>query len=310
MAQVLDRRSRHTDAPRRQHRRHGSDATADYLRRIRRFALLTAQDEVDLGRRISAGAHAQRARPGCTAADDVVWVVQDAHRAKERLVTANLRLVVSVAKRYQGRGLELLDLIQEGNLGLIRAAERFDHTRGIKFSTYATWSIRSAVVRAIADQARTIRIPANVVDAMGRVERHVTAQRQRNTTWSVASVAHDLGLSERTVRLSLESARMQPRSHPNLEAGEVVTHPVARFDNTPDVAEQVCDRLDVASLLRQVNASLGKRSADVLVRRFGLDGGEPRSLAEIAGVYGISRERVRQIEQAALRFARQRWRRT
>ncbi|PSL08381.1 RNA polymerase nonessential primary-like sigma factor [Haloactinopolyspora alba] len=291
------------------------DAAADYLRQVRRHPLLDAADEVDLAKRIEAGMFAEylAAAPGVVGPHrqrELAAVAEDGRRARDRLVTSNLRLVVSVAKRYQGRGLDLLDLIQEGNVGLIRAVERFDHTRGTRFSTYATWWIRQAVVRALTDQSRAIRVPAYMTAVISRVEGRVAELRRRGAAWTDSSLAADLGLDERTVRRALARGRVQPVAARRVDpaaAGSGEFRPEHGVRAVPDFSAGVDAEIDVAASLRQVAAALGPRSADVLVRRFGLDGTAPRTLAEIGSVYGITRERVRQIERRALAHLRQQW---
>ncbi|MFT4035456.1 MAG: sigma-70 family RNA polymerase sigma factor [Patulibacter sp.] len=261
----------------------GVDALRMYLRAIGRVPLLTAAEEVELAKRIEKG--------------DL--------SAKQHMVEANLRLVVSIAKGYLGRGLGLLDLIQEGSLGLIRAVEKFDYRRGFKFSTYATWWIRQAVSRAIADKARTIRVPVHMVEKIGRVnhaERRLLAELGREP--SIAELAADLELTEQEVR-EIQKYGMQPVS---------LDKPVGDEDDTSlgDFVEdtQSPTALDVAaaemrkSHVDQALAELGERERQVLALRYGLDGGEQHTLDEVGRMFDITRERVRQIEGQSLRRLR------
>jgi RNA polymerase primary sigma factor len=261
----------------------GVDALRMYLRAIGRVPLLTAAEEIELAKRIEKG--------------DL--------GAKQHMVEANLRLVVSIAKGYLGRGLGLLDLIQEGSLGLIRAVEKFDYRRGFKFSTYATWWIRQAVSRAIADKARTIRVPVHMVEKIGRVnhaERRLLAQLGRDP--SIAELAAELELTEQEVR-EIQKYGMQPVS---------LDKPVGDEDDTSlgDFVEdtQSPTALDVAAAemrkrhVDQALAELGERERQVLALRYGLDGGEQHTLDEVGRMFDITRERVRQIEGQSLRRLR------
>ncbi|MEH3055433.1 MAG: sigma-70 family RNA polymerase sigma factor [Patulibacter minatonensis] len=261
----------------------GVDALRMYLRAIGRVPLLTAAEEIELAKRIEKG--------------DL--------GAKQHMVEANLRLVVSIAKGYLGRGLGLLDLIQEGSLGLIRAVEKFDYRRGFKFSTYATWWIRQAVSRAIADKARTIRVPVHMVEKIGRVnhaERRLLARMGREP--SIAELAAELELTEQEVR-EIQKYGMQPVS---------LDKPVGDEDDTSlgDFVEdtQSPTALDVAaaemrkSHVDQALAELGERERQVLALRYGLDGGEQHTLDEVGRMFDITRERVRQIEGQSLRRLR------
>ena len=261
----------------------GVDALRMYLRAIGRVPLLTAAEEIDLAKRIEKGDLA----------------------AKQHMVEANLRLVVSIAKGYLGRGLGLLDLIQEGSLGLIRAAEKFDYRRGFKFSTYATWWIRQAVSRAIPDKARTIRVPVHMVEKIGRVnhaERRLLARMGREP--SIAELAAELELTEQEVR-EIQKYGMQPVS---------LDKPVGDEDDTSlgDFVEDTASptALDVAAAemrkqhVDQALAELGERERQVLALRYGLDGGEQHTLDEVGRMFDITRERVRQIEGQSLRRLR------
>jgi RNA polymerase primary sigma factor len=249
-----------------------ADPVKDYLKQIGRVPLLNAEQEVELAKRIEAGLFAEEklAEGGQKLPSDVrldlEWIAEDGTRAKNHLLEANLRLVVSLAKRYTGRGMLFLDLIQEGNLGLIRAVEKFDYTKGYKFSTYATWWIRQAITRAMADQARTIRIPVHMVEVINKLAR---VQRQ---------MLQDLGREptpdELAVELIEDSEAIQP--------GEAVSFTLLQ--------EQLHSVLD----------TLSEREAGVVSMRFGLTDGQPKTLDEIGKVYGVTRERIRQIESKTM----------
>jgi RNA polymerase primary sigma factor len=291
----------------------GPSASADlvrvYLREIGRVALLTAADEVDLAKRVEAGVFAaerleQLEGDGTLGAElrrDLLAVVGDGQRAKQRLIEANLRLVVSIAKRYAGRGLPFLDLIQEGNLGLIRAVEKFDYTRGFKFSTYASWWIRQAVSRAVADQARTIRIPVHMVETVNRILR---AQRLL-----VQSLGRDPSAAEIAVQVDMPTERveeikrlaMEPvslHSPVGEEEGSELGDLIEDSESVPP-AELVSAGL-LASHVEAVLTHLGDREREVVRMRYGLTDGEPRTLEEVGRAFGVTRERVRQIEAKSL----------
>jgi RNA polymerase primary sigma factor len=291
----------------------GPSASADlvrvYLREIGRVALLTAADEVDLAKRVEAGVFAaerleQLERDGKLGVElrrDLLAVVGDGQRAKQRLIESNLRLVVSIAKRYAGRGLPFLDLIQEGNLGLIRAVEKFDYTRGFKFSTYASWWIRQAVSRAVADQARTIRIPVHMVETVNRILR---AQRLL-----VQSLGRDPSAAEIAVQVDMPAERveeikrlaMEPvslHSPVGEEEGSELGDLIEDSESVPP-AELVSAGL-LASHVEAVLTHLGDREREVVRMRYGLTDGEPRTLEEVGRAFGVTRERVRQIEAKSL----------
>jgi RNA polymerase primary sigma factor len=291
----------------------GPSASADlvrvYLREIGRVALLTAADEVDLAKRVEAGVFAaerleQLERDGSLDGElrrDLLAVVGDGQRAKQRLIESNLRLVVSIAKRYAGRGLPFLDLIQEGNLGLIRAVEKFDYTRGFKFSTYASWWIRQAVSRAVADQARTIRIPVHMVETVNRILR---AQRLL-----VQSLGRDPSAAEIAVQVDMPAERveeikrlaMEPvslHSPVGEEEGSELGDLIEDSESVPP-AELVSAGL-LASHVEAVLTHLGDREREVVRMRYGLTDGEPRTLEEVGRAFGVTRERVRQIEAKSL----------
>jgi RNA polymerase primary sigma factor len=291
----------------------GPSASADlvrvYLREIGRVALLTAADEVDLAKRVEAGVFAAErlsllesaSSPDPDLRRDLLAVVGDGQRAKQRLIESNLRLVVSIAKRYAGRGLPFLDLIQEGNLGLIRAVEKFDYTRGFKFSTYASWWIRQAVSRAVADQARTIRIPVHMVETVNRILR---AQRMLVQTLgrdpSAAEIAVQVDMPAERVeeikRLAMEPVSLH--SPVGEEEGSELGDLIEDSESVPP-AELVSAGL-LASHVEAVLTHLGDREREVVRMRYGLTDGEPRTLEEVGRAFGVTRERVRQIEAKSL----------
>jgi len=284
------------------------DLVRIYLREIGRVPLLTAQDEVDLAKAIEAGLFAEEKLQGsltsaeCRGAElaELALLAAEGMRAKQRLIEANLRLVVSIAKRYIGRGLVFLDLIQEGNLGLIRAVEKFDYTKGYKFSTYATWWIRQAITRAIADQARTIRIPVHMVETinkMARIQRQLHQDLGREAT--PEEIAMEMGLSADRVaeiqRIAQEPVSLQsPIGEEDSDLGDfiedadaVVPMEAAAFIMLQDQLEQVLDNLSI-------------REQRIIQLRFGLTDGHPRTLEEVGREFGVTRERIRQIESKTL----------
>ncbi|RZS89697.1 RNA polymerase primary sigma factor [Motilibacter rhizosphaerae] len=287
-----------------------TDLVRLYLREIGRVRLLTAEEEVSLARAVEAGLFAQEKLTA--GVDDPVLradlctVVREGSRAKDHLVAANLRLVVSVAKRYAGRGLPLLDLIQEGNLGLIRAVEKFDYARGYKFSTYASWWIRQSVSRALADQGRTIRVPVHMAESINRVLRTQRALAQdlgREPTPEEIGLAADLP-AERVVealRSALEpvSLHLAVGEEGGSELGDLIedAEAVAPLDSV--VSRLLSDHLE------QVLACLGERERQVVRLRYGLDDGEVHTLEEVGQRFGVTRERVRQIEAKTLAKLRQ-----
>ncbi|MGK4583404.1 RNA polymerase sigma factor [Kitasatospora sp. HPMI-4] len=302
-----------------------ADLLRQYLREIGRIRLLTAAEEVELARQVEAGLFAEEALdrrvaagaqvpvPGTTAdpsgttgsaaplTDELDRLVLLGRLAKRRLIEANLRLVVSVAKRYVGRGLTLLDLIQEGNLGLIRAVEKFDYTRGYKFSTYATWWIRQSMSRALADQARTIRVPVHVVELINRVLRVQRALLQeRGAEPGPAEVAAVLELSEARVREVLRLAQ-EPVSlyTPVGEEDDVALGDLIEDADAVSPVENASFLL-LREHLEAVLATLGERERQVVQLRYGLDDGRPRTLEEIGNLFGVTRERIRQIESKTL----------
>ncbi|MFI7022396.1 RNA polymerase sigma factor SigB [Micromonospora sp. NPDC049900] len=284
-----------------------TDLVRAYLNGIGRTKLLTAAEEVDLAKRIEAGLFAEEKLSTCTplSADlhaDLNVVAQQGRAAKNHLLEANLRLVVSIAKRYTGRGMAFLDLIQEGNLGLIRAVEKFDYTKGYKFSTYATWWIRQAITRAMADQARTIRIPVHMVE---QVNRMVRARRELSVSLgrepTVAEVARALDVPEFQV-IELISYDREPVSL-DQAVGEDGESALGDFVAAADPAGGPGDTAAQGELRNEVSivlATLSQREQAVIRLRFGLDDGRQRTLDEVGREFGLSRERIRQIEKVTL----------
>jgi RNA polymerase primary sigma factor len=284
----------------------GGDPVRVYLQEIGRVRLLTAEEEIDLAKRVGAGEQAAALLASDAELDPArARVLRRIRRggelAKQRMVEANLRLVVSIAKRYVGRGLLFLDLIQEGNLGLIRAVEKFDYTRGYKFSTYATWWIRQAITRAIADQSRTIRIPVHMVDTMHRVarmQRQLVQQLGREPT--PEEVGAEVGLPAERIREILHLSQ-EPVSLESPVGEEEDSH-LADFVEDPDpvvpmeAASFVLLREQLAALLD----TLSEREQRVIQLRFGMHDGRPRTLEEVGEAFGVTRERVRQIESKTL----------
>jgi RNA polymerase primary sigma factor len=283
-----------------------SDLFRQYLREIGRIPLLTAADEVDLARRVEAGLFAEEKLGNATDLDsqlalDLDTLVVMGRMAKRRLVEANLRLVVSVAKRYVGRGLTMLDLVQEGNLGLIRAVEKFDYARGYKFSTYATWWIRQAMSRALADQARTIRVPVHVVELINRVvrvQRRMLQEQGYEPTH--AEVAAHLELTPERVGEVLRLAQEPVSLHaPVGEEDDVSLGDLIEDGDATSPMESAAFLL-LRQHLEVVLSTLGERERKVVQLRYGLDDGRPRTLEEIGRIFGVTRERIRQIESKTL----------
>ena len=288
----------------------GLGATTDlvrvYLREIGRRKLLTADEEVDLARRVEVGlfAAAKLAEPSTI---DTEWrwelaaLAKAGERAKDQIIEANLRLVVSVAKRYVGRGVPMLDLVQEGNLGLIRAVEKFDYAKGFKFSTYATWWIRQAISRALADQSRTIRVPIHVADAMNRVlrsQRDLTQELGR--TAKPAEIADAVGIEEERVVEMLRIAQEPVSLHTPI--GEKDGSELADLIEDAD-AVSLEESAAHAMLPVELNAAMSvltDRERSVMRMRYGLSDGRAHTLEEVGQVFGITRERVRQIEARSL----------
>jgi RNA polymerase primary sigma factor len=283
-----------------------ADPVKDYLKQIGKVALLNAEQEVELAKRIEAGLFAEEKLAGATNLEpklrrELEWIAQDGRRAKNHLLEANLRLVVSLAKRYTGRGMLFLDLIQEGNLGLIRAVEKFDYTKGYKFSTYATWWIRQAITRAMADQARTIRIPVHMVEVinkLARVQRQMLQDLGREPT--PEELAKELDMTPEKV-VEVQKYGREPISlHTPLgEDGD------SEFGDLIEDSEAIvpADAVSFTLLqeqLHQVLDTLSEREAGVVSMRFGLTDGQPKTLDEIGKVYGVTRERIRQIESKTM----------
>ncbi|MEU8650022.1 RNA polymerase sigma factor [Streptomyces sp. NPDC048737] len=283
-----------------------SDLFRQYLREIGRIPLLTAAEEVELARRVEAGLFAEAKLSGTPDMDgdlalDLDRLVVMGRMAKRRLIESNLRLVVSVAKRYVGRGLTMLDLVQEGNLGLIRAVEKFDYARGYKFSTYATWWIRQAMSRALADQARTIRVPVHVVELINRV---VRVQRrllqERGCEPTADEVAAQLDLAPERVGEVLRLAQEPVSLHaPVGEEDDVALGDLIEDGDAASPVESAAFLL-LREHLEAVLSTLGERERKVVQLRYGLADGRPRTLEEIGRIFGVTRERIRQIESKTL----------
>jgi RNA polymerase nonessential primary-like sigma factor len=283
-----------------------ADLVRVYLNGIGRTALLTAEQEVDLAKRIEAGVFAAHkletgTRLSAQRKADLRAVIRGGNAARNHLLVANLRLVVSLAKRYTGRGMPLLDLIQEGNLGLIRAVEKFDYTKGFKFSTYATWWIRQAISRGMADQGRTIRLPVHLVEQvnkLSRLKRELHQQLGRDAT--MAELAEESGIPEEKIADLLDHAR-DPVSL-DMPVGSDEEAPLGDFieDSESTSAEAQVVAGFMHSDINKVLKTLDEREQSVVRLRYGLDDGRPHTLDEIGRVFGISRERVRQIERDSM----------
>ncbi len=287
-----------------------ADSVRAYLKQIGKVALLNAEEEVDLAKRIEAGLYAaERLRQLELSGDklplqerrDLGWIIRDGERAKNHLLEANLRLVVSLAKRYTGRGMAFLDLIQEGNLGLIRAVEKFDYTKGYKFSTYATWWIRQAITRAMADQARTIRIPVHMVEVinkLGRIQRELLQDLGREPT--PEELAKEMDITPDKV-LEIQQYAREPISL-DQTIGDEGDSQLGDFieDSEAVVAVDAVSFTLLQDQLQSVLHTLSEREAGVVKLRFGLTDGQPRTLDEIGQVYGVTRERIRQIESKTM----------
>jgi RNA polymerase primary sigma factor len=283
-----------------------ADSVRVYLKQIGKIALLSAEEEVELAKRIEAGLYAAervRRAEGVTGnlapqlRRDLRWIARDGQRAKNHLLEANLRLVVSLAKRHVGRGMALLDLIQEGNLGLIHAVEKFDYTKGCKFSTYATWWIRQAISRAMAEQARTIRIPVHMVEVinkLGRLTRELLLDLGREPT--PQELATQMDITAEAV-LEIQHYAREPLSL-DQTIGEEGDSQLGDFieDSQAVVALDAVSFILLQDHLQSVLTTLSEREAGIVRLRFGLTDGKPRTLDQIAQVYGITRERIRQIE--------------
>ena len=287
-----------------------ADSVRAYLKRIGRVALLNAEEEVDLAKRIEAGLYAaeQLGRVGDITAElsselrwDLRLIVSDGQRARNHLVEANLRLVVSLAKRYTGRGMAFLDLIQEGSFGLIRAVEKFDYAKGYKFSTYATWWIRQSLTRAMADQSRTIRIPVHIgeiISTLGRIQRELLQDLGRQPT--AEELAKEMDITAGKV-LELQQYAREPLSL-NQTIGDEGDSQLGDFieDSQAVVAMDAVSFTLLRDDLRSILATLSEREASIVRLRYGLIDGRPRTLDEISHVHGVSRERIRQIETKAM----------
>jgi RNA polymerase primary sigma factor len=283
-----------------------ADPVKDYLKQIGKVPLLNAEQEVELAKRIEAGLFAEEKlnsgeKLTVKLRKEFEWIAEDGRRAKNHLLEANLRLVVSLAKRYTGRGMLFLDLIQEGNLGLIRAVEKFDYTKGYKFSTYATWWIRQAITRAMADQARTIRIPVHMVEVinkLARVQRQMLQDLGREPT--PEELAAELDMTPEKV-IEVQKYGREPISlHTPLgEDGDSEFGDLIEDSEAIVPAEAVSFTL-LQEQLHSVLDTLSEREAGVVSMRFGLTDGQPKTLDEIGKVYGVTRERIRQIESKTL----------
>ena len=283
-----------------------ADPVKDYLKQIGKVPLLNAEQEVELAKRIEAGLFAEeklaeRENLSTDARIDLEWIAEDGTRAKNHLLEANLRLVVSLAKRYTGRGMLFLDLIQEGNLGLIRAVEKFDYTKGYKFSTYATWWIRQAITRAMADQARTIRIPVHMVEVinkLARVQRQMLQDLGREPTPDELAVELDM-TPEKVVEVQKYGREPISLHTPLGEDGDSEFGDLIEDSEAIQPGEAVSFTL-LQEQLHSVLDTLSEREAGVVSMRFGLTDGQPKTLDEIGKVYGVTRERIRQIESKTM----------
>lgn len=287
-----------------------ADSVRAYLKQIGKVALLNAEEEVDLAKRIEAGLYAEHFLKELEAGEekvlpsqrrDLKLVIRDGDKAKNHLLEANLRLVVSLAKRYTGRGMAFLDLIQEGNLGLIRAVEKFDYAKGYKFSTYATWWIRQAITRAMADQARTIRIPVHMVEVinkLGRIQRELLQDLGREPT--PEELAKEMDITPEKV-LEIQQYAHEPISL-DQTIGDEGDSQLGDFieDSEAVVAVDAVSFTLLQDQLQDVLDTLSEREAGVVRLRFGLTDGQPRTLDEIGQVYGVTRERIRQIESKTM----------
>lgn len=285
-----------------------NDPVGLYLKEMARVPLLNTEEEVDLAQRLKAGEEAAKKlkrKPSSPQAEEWQWVIQDGQAAREHLIKANTRLVVSIAKKYMSRGVPFLDLIQEGNLGLMKAVEKFDHTRGFRFSTYATWWIRQTITRAIADQGRTIRVPVHMSDRIRRlyrIARELEQQLGRKPT--LEEIAKEMDCEPRKVQWMLKVS-WQPLSleHP---VGEDEDSELGNFienDSMPTPAQSAYDKM-LQEKIDELLATLTPREARILRLRFGLQNGRSYTLEEVGQKFGLTRERIRQIEGHALRRLR------
>ena len=297
------------------------DPVRDYLRQIGKVPLLNAEQEVELAKRVEAGLYAaeklridddlaeqgvqfgkgKRRRLSPKMRNELEWISKDGQRAKNHLLEANLRLVVSLAKRYTGRGMLFLDLIQEGNLGLIRAVEKFDYTKGYKFSTYATWWIRQAITRAMADQARTIRIPVHMVEVinkLARIQRQLLQDLGREPT--IEELAKEMDLpADKIVEIQKYGREPVSLETPLGEDGDTNFGDLIE-DSDAVVASEAVSFSMMQDELNSVLETLTEREAGVIMLRFGLTDGVPRTLDDVGKIYGVTRERIRQIESKTL----------
>ncbi|NAS20347.1 sigma-70 family RNA polymerase sigma factor [Herbidospora sp. NEAU-GS84] len=286
------------------------DSVHTYLKSIGRRTLLTAAQEVELARRIEAGLYAEYKldlaeetgrRLSAVEREDLEWVIEDGRRAKDHMLEANLRLVVSVAKKYTDRGMALLDVVQEGNLGLIRAVEKFDYTKGFKFSTYAMWWIRQAIQRGFADSARTIRLPVHVLEMLSklsRVERDMHQRLGREPT--PEELAVELDKTPDQIEELLRTSR-QPISLDSTIGEDGETRIGDLIEDVDSLeASEVVDRQLLAEQLKGVLSNLSPREAKIMALRFGLADGKPHTLDEIGKHLGLTRERIRQLEKESL----------
>jgi RNA polymerase primary sigma factor len=289
-----------------------TDLVRHYLKEIGRVRLLTAEEEVQLSRRIEAGVFATDRLDTAPALShthrrELEIIARDGTIAKQRLIEANLRLVVSIAKRYSGRGLPFLDLVQEGNLGLIRAVEKFDYTKGYKFSTYATWWIRQAVTRALADQARTIRVPVHVVEVINKIIRlQRSLHQEHGTEPTIEELAVVMDMTPERVVEALRYAQDPVSLHTPVGESEE-----SEFGDLIEDLNAACpaDAASVSMLRSDLDAlleTLGDREKRVVTMRYGLDDGTPHTLEEVGQIFGVTRERVRQIEANTLAKLRHR----
>jgi RNA polymerase sigma factor (sigma-70 family) len=284
-----------------------ADLVRVYLNEIGKVALLSAADEVDLAKRIEAGLYAEHLLSAsnnfsATRKRELRALVVDGDRAKDHLLRANLRLVVSLAKRYTGHGMPFLDLIQEGNLGLIRAVEKFDYAKGFKFSTYATWWIRQAISRAMADQSRTIRLPVHLVEQVNKLQR---VRREISQTLggeaTHAEMAHELDITEERVRELIDISRdlvsldQTVGTDDDASLGDFIAD-----DRATAAAETSVEAQLMRRQLADVLNTLEPREAAVVRMRYGLDGGQPKTLDDIGRAFKLSRERIRQIERETM----------
>jgi RNA polymerase primary sigma factor len=284
-----------------------ADPVKDYLKQIGKVPLLNAEQEVELAKRIEAGLFAEQKLGGHDGSmqdggrDDLEWIAEDGRRAKDHLLEANLRLVVSLAKHYTGRGMLFLDLIQEGNLGLIRAVEKFDYTKGYKFSTYATWWIRQAITRAMADQARTIRIPVHMVEVinkLARVQRQMLQDLGREPSPDELAAGLDM-TPEKVIEVQKYGREPISLHTPLGEDGDSEFGDLIEDSEAIQPGEAVSFTL-LQEQLHSVLDTLSEREAGVVSMRFGLTDGQPKTLDEIGKVYGVTRERIRQIESKTM----------